>query len=273
MHYQEYLQIGLCIEGEGKFLLAEKSYDVKVNDIILVDNFEKHVAVSDPPAATKYLFVIFFPDLIAPPGSRFFDFEYLSPFWYDSSSFCHKIEGDTETARIVSDLMFQCKNAWDRKEKGYTHCIDANLRRILAGLMRHYGTFEPEISAKRIKNYIKVQEAIDYIMKHFSETVTLEDVSSIVHMSQSRFRHVFKEVTRLGFKEYIISRRLNEAKRRLLMTEENIVDVMYTVGFSNISQFYQAFQKETSMTPADFRNHYRKSDKTTLYLKFDRIRK
>ncbi len=259
MHYQDYLQLGLCIEGEGKFLFTDKVYDVAKGDIFLVDNFEKHEAVSDPPQTTRYLFIIFYPELIAPPGSRLFDFEYLSPFWNNSVSFCNKISADTEIAATIAEIMLDCKKIWDKKEGQYKHLIDANLRKMLALLMQYYKTTGAGNSSQKLNYYIKMQPALDYITAHFSEAISLREVSAIVNMSQSRFRHLFKEVTRIGFKEYIIGRRLNEAKRLLLTTDMNISDVMYQVGFSNIYQFYQAFQKQISMTPAEFREHFKKT--------------
>lgn len=261
LHYQDYLQVGLCLMGEGKFLFTDKVYHVTEGDIFIVDNFELHEAAAEPPAFTRYLFLVFYPDLIAPPGARFFDIEYLSPFWYNSPDFCNKIPRYAEIAASLTELMLECRRIWNTREQGYRHFIDANLRKILALLMKHYRTGESEKSRARISNYMKIQQSLKFITGHFSENISLENVSKLANMSPSRFRHLFKEVTRIGFKEYIISRRLNEAKRLLITTNSKVTDIMTDAGFSNIYHFYQVFEKQMGMTPAEFRKRFRSNSR------------
>ncbi|MCL4514747.1 MAG: AraC family transcriptional regulator [Firmicutes bacterium] len=257
LHWHNYLQIGLCIRGNGKFRFSNKEYPVTRGDVFICSNFESHVALSELPDSTTYIFAAFLPDLIASPGSRAFDFEYLSPFWYDIKTFYNKIDHLTVTAQLIGQRMVEMKKIWEDRGIGYKHLIDANLKQILGLLIRHYGTADPNYSAFKITNRIKMQPALNYIHQHFMKNITLEEVSSIVHMSESRFRHFFKEVTYIGFKEYITYLRINEAKKLLLTTDMSISEIGNNIGLSNIYQFYKQFEKYISMTPAKYRKYYR----------------
>lgn len=257
IHWHNYLQIALCIEGKGKFLFGCKQYEVSEGDIFIVNNFENHVAVTNPGETILFLFLIFLPDLIALPGSRQFDFEYLSPFWYDAKTFCNKIRKDEETAGKITPVMHEIKDVWDKKEMGYRHLVDANLKRILSLLIKHYKISDMTDYATRIHSQVKIQPAINYIHQHFTENITLEEVAASIHMSESRFRHFFKDNTGVGFKEYIHFLRLNEAKKLLLTTDLSLSDIVEKAGFSGAYQFYHKFYLYLSMTPNEYRKYFR----------------
>ena len=75
-------------------------------------------------------------------------------------------------------------------------------------------------------------------------------------MSPSRVRHVFKEVTGVGFKEYVTQLRVTEAKRLLVSTDLSVAEVAQAVSYTNLSQFYKVFDRTTSMSPAEYRRYY-----------------
>jgi len=257
IHWHSHLQIALCLEGKGKFIFGNKEYSVSPGDIFVVDNFENHAALAEPNEAIVFLFIIFLPDLIAVPGSRIFDCEYLSPFWYDSKTFRNKIDANTSAAKEIAPIMHEIKKLWDEKDIGYKHLAYANLIRILGLLIKHYKITDGANSTTRIHSHIKIQPAINYINQHFTENITLEDVANIIHMSVSRFRHFFKEATGVSFKDYINYLRLNEAKKLLITTDLRLNEIVEKAGFSGTYHFYKKFYDYLSMTPNDYRKYYR----------------
>ena len=95
-----------------------------------------------------------------------------------------------------------------------------------------------------------------YIDRHGGEPITLEQVAAVAHVSPSRIRHVFKEVTGLGFKDYVTHVRMAEAKRLLLSTDLSVEEVAHAVSYTNLSQFYKVFDRSCSMSPATYRRYY-----------------
>lgn len=261
LHWHDYLQLGLCLEGTGKFIFSKKEFDVNEGDVFLVSNFENHVAIAKPGERTRYLFVVFLPELIAPPGSRLFDFEYLAPFWYDLDVFSNKITDENNTRFKVQSTLLEIKRLWDQRDIAYKHLVEANLRKILAELILYSKHIDPNYLTEKLGNHMKLQPALTYINRHFRENIPLEAVSAILHMSESRFRHFFKEVTKFSFKEYVAYLRVNEAKKLLVTTDMKILDMINQVGCSNVYQFYKLFNKHVSMTPAEYREQYHQTYK------------
>jgi YesN/AraC family two-component response regulator len=114
-------------------------------------------------------------------------------------------------------------------------------------------------------NHAKMQESLDYIHKNFIENITLEDMAKLLHMSESRFRHLFKETIQIGFKEYITYLRLSESRKLLLTTDMNVSDIANSSGYTNIHQFYKVFYQYVFMSPAEYRSLYKPKHSETAH--------
>jgi AraC-like DNA-binding protein len=97
---------------------------------------------------------------------------------------------------------------------------------------------------------------LSYVEEHCRERVTLDEVAEVVHLSPSRVRHVFRDVSGVGFKEYATRVRLTEAKRLLLATDLSVAEVAHSVGYTNVHQFYTVFHRYCSLLPAEYRRYY-----------------
>jgi AraC-like DNA-binding protein len=256
VHWHDYLQVALCTEGHGKFIFTNKEYEVNPGDIFIVSNFEHHVALAEGEEDLRFLMVIFMPEFVAPPGSRKFDYEYLSPFWYDTRTFCNKIDANLQQARLIGSIIREMQQQKSDAIPGSRYLLDANLRRILATLISFFSSDENSNSNSATPNHLKIREALQYINENFLDNLTVDKIADRFHFSESWFRHCFKDTIRVGFKEYVTYLRLTEARRLLLTTDWNINDIAVRSGFSNINQFYKMFNKYVFMTPADFRKKY-----------------
>ncbi len=59
--------------------------------------------------------------------------------------------------------------------------------------------------------------------------------------------------------EYVVKKRLEKVRKRLLMTEDSITDIVFASGFSNINSFNRLFKKYQGMTPSEFRTESKKN--------------
>jgi len=105
------------------------------------------------------------------------------------------------------------------------------------------------------KRTLKVKQ---YIEEHYKEKITLSDVANAAAMSPSSFSRYFKLHTGKNLTEYIIDIRLGYVIRRLVDTEDSIVNIAFECGFNNISNFNSIFKREKGMTPSKFRELYKK---------------
>lgn len=98
-----------------------------------------------------------------------------------------------------------------------------------------------------------IQKAIRYLERHYAEPITLKEIADHVFLNTAYFSTLFKQKTGSTFVEHLSGIRIEEAKRRLLLTEEKITSIAERTGFANIRHFNRVFKTETSMTPKDYR--------------------
>ncbi len=256
MHWHEYLEIALCLEGNGRFQFGRRVHAAEPGDIFLVDNSHPHVALPEAGGSLRLLLVLFRPELVAGPGCRAFDSGYLAPFRSVDERAPQRIPRATRLAAELRPILHELAEVAARHDPDDRHLLDAILRLVLGVLVRNQPTGEVEGGRTDAARREQIRPVLAYVEEHCRERVTLDDVAEVVHLSPSRVRHVFRDVSGVGFKEYATRVRLAEAKRLLLATDLSVAEVAHSVGYTNVHQFYTVFHRYCSLQPAEYRHYY-----------------
>ena len=94
-----------------------------------------------------------------------------------------------------------------------------------------------------------------YIDEHFMEDITLQTLSDLTYLNKYYLVHAFKNYKGVSPINYLINRRLVEAKHLLATTNYPISKIAASIGFSSQSYFSQVFRKETGMSPNAYRQN------------------
>ena len=263
LHWHEYLELALCLEGSGEFVFGRRTERVEPGDLFVVDNSRPHVALPDPGGTLRLLLVLFRPELIAAPGCRGFDAGYLAPFHWAAEHGSERIPRATPLAAELTPIVRELASISARRDANDRHLLDANLRLALGMLLHARPTADADGDVGRADaaradaaRREQIRPVLSYVEQHPRERVTLGDVARLVHLSPSRVRHLFRDVSGVGFKEYATRVRLAEAKTLLLATDLSVADVADAVGYTNIHQFYTVFHRYSGMLPSEYRRWY-----------------
>ncbi|WBX70401.1 helix-turn-helix domain-containing protein [Tenacibaculum retecalamus] len=123
-------------------------------------------------------------------------------------------------------------------------------------------TEDDNVSRKQKTNEdLEVVEKIEqYFLnqkEYLKPDLTIADVSKCINEHPKRVSLAINIVTKKNFKSYINSYRIEEAKRLLKdnsTSNYSIEGIGLEVGFKSKSVFYNAFKKETGLTPINFKN-------------------
>lgn len=146
------------------------------------------------------------------------------------------------------------KNVW-----GYEFILRENLTEIWLML---FEMVRSKIESQSLKNTSdeKMKSLMRYIHKHYSETISIEDLTTEVHISKRVCFRLFRENLHMSPIEYITSYRLNKARQRLIGTNETITQIAYNCGFGSSSYFGKVFREYFDDTPANYRKHWHNRD-------------
>ena len=93
----------------------------------------------------------------------------------------------------------------------------------------------------------------EYVRENLAEPICLAELSGIAGLSKRHFLRAFQESIGATPYNYVLSLRINEAKRRLSETGDSVVDVALATGFSHAQHFSTSFKKATGLTPTAYR--------------------
>ena len=94
---------------------------------------------------------------------------------------------------------------------------------------------------------------LEYIGSHYTESISVRDISSRFGYNEAYFCRRFKAVTGLNVMKYIQILRLELAQKLLRETREEIGIISWKCGFSDLSYFSNCFRKQFGITPTAFR--------------------
>lgn len=99
----------------------------------------------------------------------------------------------------------------------------------------------------------QIKTAINYMKKHYTEDLHLEDVAKIVYLSPGYFCRRFKKTTGYSFKEYLHQLRIETAKDLILQTDYKYYEIAEMVGYKNYKYFSSYFNKITGYSAREYR--------------------
>lgn len=125
---------------------------------------------------------------------------------------------------------------------------------------QHYATYESKVPPT--KKQLKVMnDIIRYILCHYKEQITLNDLAAIAKLQPTYLCRAFKEYTHKPPLEYVNAVRMEEACRLLRETEMPISKIVFEVGYRDPGFFSRQFKKYTSLNPRDYRKQYHEGRK------------
>ncbi|MMZ46323.1 HTH-type transcriptional regulator YesS [compost metagenome] len=103
------------------------------------------------------------------------------------------------------------------------------------------------------KDFVRVQEMIDYMENYLHLNIGLQEIADHVHMSVSSVSSMFKEETGTTVYDYLTGLRVKKACTLLCETHLKIGEIAEQVGYRNENSFIRAFRKHKQVTPGKFR--------------------
>lgn len=95
-----------------------------------------------------------------------------------------------------------------------------------------------------------LRRAIGVIADALDDRVRLGDVATEVGLSAGRLSHLFAEQMGLGFRPYVLWKRLERAAHRLSLGE-NLTHAAHAAGFADASHMTRTFRRMFGIAPSD----------------------
>lgn len=101
-------------------------------------------------------------------------------------------------------------------------------------------------------NVRKIRKAKEIILTHMSEPPSLQELSTEVDLSLSKLKEGFKQLYGDTVYGYLLTYKMEEARRMLESGKYNVNEVGLKIGYSTASHFIAAFKKKYGTTPKKY---------------------
>jgi AraC-like DNA-binding protein len=255
-HHHPELELVLITEGKGKRMIGDHIDRFEPNDLILLGSYLPHEYLCDQEYADhpdgfrgKAVVIQFMKEFL---GNRFLDLPENRNLNHILNESYRGIQFYGRTRDKIIPLMTGSIDQ-DGAERLYNLLA---IFRIL-GQTREYTLLSSPGFMKpfHYQGDEPVQKAIEYILQHFQEEVTMKEMLAITNMSNSAFCNSFKKACRMTFKEYLLTVRVGYACKLLTEGTLNISQIAYSCGFENLSNFNRQFRKIRNTTPSEFQHN------------------
>ena len=147
------------------------------------------------------------------------------------------------------------ETAFAKSDELILHIEETNEISDLEGLeQEHLIEFVNIVQNHNTARYSKsVQEVMSYINNNLNEELNLTVLASVSGHNPNYLSSIFRKETGTYLSDYIMNRRIEDAKFLLCHTTTPISEIANHYQFSSQSHFTQRFSKLTGMTPLAFR--------------------
>jgi len=112
------------------------------------------------------------------------------------------------------------------------------------------------LPSKRQGERLSIARIDSYIQQHLQHKISVAQLAGSVFMAESHFYALFRQQTGLSPHQYLLIKRLEQAKQLLIEPHFSIQQIAQLCGFASQSSFTTAFNRHFSLTPARFRRQF-----------------
>jgi AraC family transcriptional regulator, transcriptional activator of pobA len=112
---------------------------------------------------------------------------------------------------------------------------------------------EDVVEGMHARNDPMLAKLFAYIEEHYAEPISLKDVAATVNLSPGYLTTAIRERTGRTVVEWISERRMAEARRLLVETDESVENIGARIGYDDPTYFARRFRISRGETPAAWR--------------------
>jgi AraC-like DNA-binding protein len=100
---------------------------------------------------------------------------------------------------------------------------------------------------------VYVNKSLDYMRRHYSEDISIDDIAAALSISTRYFQKIFKQAIGHTPMDHLNKLRIDKAKLLLRKTDIPLADLCLMVGINSRQYFSYLFKKYTGISPSEFR--------------------
>lgn len=226
-------------DGEGELVYKGNRYELKAGDVVFVDCQKAYSHNTD-----KNLWSLRWCHFYGTAMSSVFE-----KYKERGGKPAFHAEKSQEFADLLSELYTLAASADYIRDMR----INEKLGTLLTLLMEQ--SWHPEESALS-KKRLELEKVRAFLDAHFTDKITLEELSEQFFINKYYLTRIFKETYGLTISHYVLTKRITRAKQLIRFSSMTMDEIAETVGMNDANYFSRAFRKVEGISPTEYQKQW-----------------
>ena len=232
-HTHDICEIIYIISGDVSAIIGEKTYKLKKGSIVFFRPNVPHRIRIDSQKSYERHNILFNETLLA------------NGIFYKLPKEVDLINCDDENITTL----------FEKLDYYYTKFNETNLKVLVTNIVEEIlfnicASPKEEYNTNQACVHPVIKSAVSYINKHYTENITIDDISRDVCVTKSHLHHLFTKNLEISPKKFINMKRLSKAQRLINMGEKPTT--VYTeCGFADYGTFFRNYTSYFGYSPSE----------------------
>ena len=199
-----------------------------------------------------YQAMVFSTELIAFPGTHFFQRDFLQPLQDSAQAFPVRIAADDPRSSAITGAVKTICDG-DPAAQNYKMTVLNCLFQVCSAIAPY---LVPAQQGAIAKGNETVKTCVTYLEENFSKKLTLDQIAEHVHLHPNYLCALFKNFTGQSIFQHLIQLRVEDAARMLRKEHISVTEAALRCGFESVSFFTRKFKAHMGVTPKEYSKRY-----------------
>ncbi|MBY4675055.1 AraC family transcriptional regulator [Marinobacterium arenosum] len=229
-----------CLEGRGRLTVGEERHTVRAGDLMLIPRGIAHAYQSGK----------------ADPWTIFwvhFDGEDAADFIAHLQSSRSGQAGPVSRLGIHSRLVSDFSALLESRQASYNLNAYINAANQLRQILSHIALLQPLARQQQSADSFDLEAIHSLMQSRLHEQLDLDTLAETVNLSKYHFVKRYKELTGTTPINHFIHLKIEKACHLLDVTQKNINEIAFAVGYEDAYYFSRIFKKTMGLSPSQYR--------------------
>ncbi|MGZ4286561.1 MAG: AraC family transcriptional regulator [Solirubrobacteraceae bacterium] len=255
-HAHDFLVLAYFERGGGTLRIGPREWSVTAGDCYLVAPGEVVGVGEDPDrfAGARGWAVYFPPQGLGPNAPEALlgwrAHPLLLPFARGAAAGAQRLRVPPDRRRWWSTHLSELDRELRQRHDGYHEAAVANLTLLLVDIARFARDVVEDL---KVNNEPLLAKVFAYIDAHYDQPISLRDVAAALGLTPGHLTTVVRRKTGRTVQSWIVERRMAEARRMLVETNQTVAQVGRSLGYGDPVYFSRTFRQANGTTPMNWR--------------------
>ena len=235
-HWHEHIELHYVLEGRTTLRLGQREIPAREGNLVVVNSNDLHAGYCDG-THMRVLVIIFD----------------MGDFYKELADKNVIFQSLVERDETIDAIMSAIQKEYSEQRIGYRLICKGELLHLIVHLAREYTAevLTERESDSRKRRLERLNTVLDYIQSNYTKQISNRELADIIHLSEDRFNHLFKESMGMPPLQYMNEVRMKKAMNLLKRKEGTVVEIADSVGFTDYNHFGRQFRRYYGCAPSE----------------------